>query len=507
MIAAGATALASVLLGPPLAPAAPSGQISWGVHVSLTPTWFDPADATGTIFPFMLYYALHDALVKPMPGRAIAPSLAESWTVARDGLTWEFVLRKDARFHNGDPVTADDVKFSFERYRGAGATLLKDKVAVVDIVDRWRVRFRLREPWPDFLTFYGTPATAVAWIVPKRYVERVGDEGFKKMPMGAGPYRFVSFKPGVELTLDAFEGYWRKQPAIKTLVLRVIPDEATRLVSLKRGEVDIAYAFRGPLAEELRRTPGLTLKPTDIPLTLWYVFTEQWDTKSPWHDRRVRLAANLAIDRQEINQAEWLGYSRITCSIFPGDFEYFWRPPACPYDPAKAKQLLAVAGYPSGFDAGTIWSDNVYASLTEAVGNYWNAVGIRARVRTLERAAYLKALAERKLTHVVLSGSAALGNIAARLETFVVSGGLYSFGSYPEIDRLYREQANELDRAKREATLHRIQQLIHDESMYAPVMTPRSLSGVGPRVAESGLGLIDGLFGSAPYEDLTLKPR
>ena len=109
-------------------------------------------------------------------------------------------------------MTAEDVKFSFERYRGASATDLKAKVARVDVVDPHRVRFTLKRPWPDFLTFYATPATGAAWIVPKKYVESVGDDGFKKAPVGAGPYRFVSFKPGVELTLEAFDGYWRKTP-------------------------------------------------------------------------------------------------------------------------------------------------------------------------------------------------------------------------------------------------------------------------------------------------------
>src|SRR3989441_10856339 len=109
--------------------AAPEGQVTWGVHISLAPTWFDPAETPGIGTPFMILYALHDALVKPMPGNAMAPSLAESWSVSKDGLVYEFVLRQGARFHNGDPVTADDVKFSFERYRGAAARLLKDRVA------------------------------------------------------------------------------------------------------------------------------------------------------------------------------------------------------------------------------------------------------------------------------------------------------------------------------------------------------------------------------------------
>ena len=102
--------------------AGPEGQMTWGVHISLAPTWFDPAETSGIGTPFMILYALHDALVKPMPGNAMAPSLAESWSVSKDGLVQEFVLRQGVRFHNGDPVTADDVKFSFERFRGAGAS-------------------------------------------------------------------------------------------------------------------------------------------------------------------------------------------------------------------------------------------------------------------------------------------------------------------------------------------------------------------------------------------------
>ena len=105
--------------------AGPEGQLTWGIHVSLAPVWFDPADSSGIITPFMVLYALHDAIVKPMPGQPLAPSLAESWSGSEDGLTYEFVLRKGVRFHNGDPLTAEDVKFSFERYKGGGATTLK----------------------------------------------------------------------------------------------------------------------------------------------------------------------------------------------------------------------------------------------------------------------------------------------------------------------------------------------------------------------------------------------
>src|SRR5436189_4757865 len=145
--------------------AAPEGRITFAVTITLAPTWFDPAETPGVITPFLTLYALHDALVKPMPGNAWAPSLAESWTVSKDGLTYEFALRKGVRFHNGDLLTAEDVKFSFERYKGAASKLLKERVAAIEIADPHRVRFRLKEPWPDFMTYYGSLTTGAGWIV------------------------------------------------------------------------------------------------------------------------------------------------------------------------------------------------------------------------------------------------------------------------------------------------------------------------------------------------------
>jgi peptide/nickel transport system substrate-binding protein len=155
-------ALSLSVFGP--AAAAPEGQVTFAVHVSLAPTWFDPAETSGVITPFMTLYALHDALVKPMPVNPWAPSLAESWTASKDGFTYEFVLCKGVRFHNGDLLGAEDVTFSFERYKGAGATTLKARVAAVEVVDAHRVRFRMKQPWPDFMTFYATPASGAAWL-------------------------------------------------------------------------------------------------------------------------------------------------------------------------------------------------------------------------------------------------------------------------------------------------------------------------------------------------------
>jgi peptide/nickel transport system substrate-binding protein len=307
------------------------------------------------------------------------------------------VLRKGPRFHNGDPATAEDVKLSFERYRGAAAPLFKARVREVQVVDPSRVRFNLTEAWPDFMTFYGTSASGAAWVVPKKYIEKVGEDGFRRAPVGAGPYKFVSFQPGVELVLEAFDGYWRKTPSTKRLVMRSLPEESTRAAALKRGEVDGAYFFNGPIAEDIRRTPGLTLTGIRTNGLFFMVFPEQWTQGSPWADVRARRAASLAIVREAINAAESLGFSAPTGGVVPRLQEFALAIPPDPYDPKHAKALLAEAGYPNGFDAGDFTPYPPYNGMGEAIANYFTAVGIKVRVRIMERAAFLSAWRDKKL--------------------------------------------------------------------------------------------------------------
>src|SRR5436853_5283124 len=501
-----ATALGLVTAVPGVASAvAPQGQLTWALHVSLAPLWFDPADTQALITPFMVLYALHDAMVKPMPGTTQGPCLAESWSMSEDGTTWDFILRDGVKFHDGEPVTAEDVKFSFERYRGANQELIKQQVAAIDATDARHVRFRLHKPWPDFLTFYSS-ASGAGWIVPKKYVEKVGEAGFKKHPIGAGPYKFVSFTPGIELVLEAFDGYWRKTPAVKRVVMKSIPDETTRLAALKGGEIDIAYSIRGELAQELEQTPGLSLKSIVLQATNWIYFPEQWDPKSPWHDLRVRQAANLAIDHEGMNKALFLGFCKTTNSIIPDSFEYYWQPPPAVYDPVKAKKLLAEAGYPNGFDAGLFYCDSSYSNIGEVTVNYFHEVGIRSKLQPIERAGFAAAYAGKQYKRGILPGaSGAFGNAATRLASFAVTGGANVYGGYPDIDELYQQQAAELDPKKRTAILEKMQQLVHEKAIYAPIWLLAFLSGVGPRVGESSFGRIPGFPYSAPFEDLTLK--
>jgi peptide/nickel transport system substrate-binding protein len=500
----GLAALGVVAAGTRPARAAPESKLVYAAHVSLAPTWFDPAETPGIVTPFMLLYALHDGLVKPMPGNPAEPCLAESYAAAPDGMSHTFVLRDGAKFHNGAPVTSEDVKFSFERYRGNAAGFIKEHVAAVETPDPRNVVFRLNKPWPDFLLYYSS-VTGAGWIVPKKYVESVGEDGFKKAPIGAGPYKFVSFTPGVELVMEAFDGYWRRTPTVKKLIWKVIPDEATRLAALKRSEVDVAYSIRGELAEELQKTPGLTLKPVVINSPFWIYFADQWDAKSPWSNPKVRQAVTLALDRDGINQALTLGHSLITCSIVPKAYEGFWQPPKIPYDPAAAKKLLAEAGFKSGFDGGEYFCDASYGNLGEAAINSLTEIGIRMRLRPMERAAFTKEYGEKKYRNLIQGGSGAFGNAATRMETFVVKGGTYVYGSYPDIDELFAQQAQTSDKAKRTELLHRMQQLVHERTVYAPIFQLGFLNGQGRRVEEAAFNLIAGHPYSAPYEDVRLK--
>jgi peptide/nickel transport system substrate-binding protein len=484
----------------------PSGQATWAIHVNIAPTWFDPAETLALITPYMFLYALHDALFKPMPDNPMSPSLATKWSESADGLTYDFELRQGVKFHNGDPFTAEDVKFSFERYKGTGAGDLKRKVKAVEIVNPHQVRFQLNEPWPDFLTFYASPATGVGWIAPKNYTEKIGSDKFKEQPVGLGPYRFVSYQPGVELILEANPDYWRKTPHVKRLVMKSVPDATTRLAMLKKQEADVTYGLYGALGEEVRRDPNLKLEPVVLPATQWLVFAEAYhDPKSPWADKRVRLAANHAINRQAINEAETLGYSVVSGNIIPRQFSGALTLEPYAYDPKKAKQLLKEAGHANGFDAGECAVDNVYAGVIEAVVNDLVAVGIRVKVRPMERAAHQAGLKEKTYKHLAYQGSGAYGNAASRLEAFTTSQGSQSWIKHAELDQLYAQQAVERDTGKRQALLHQMQRKLYDEALFAPMWELGFLCASGPRMAVSGLGLIPLFAYSGPYEDVRLK--
>ena len=486
------------------ATAAPEGTLNYGLHVTLAARWLDPAETEALITPFMVLYAIHDALVKPMPGNYNAPSLAESWTASKNGLTYEFVIRKGVKFHNGDPVTADDVKFSFDRYKGASAKLLKDRVREVQIVDPGRVRIHLKEPWPDFMTFYGTSATGAAWIVPKKYVEKVGDDGFKKAPIGAGPYKVISFNPGVELVMEAFDGYWRKAPRRQT---PGVPqhdggDHARRRAQEGRGGHRLSLC--GPVAEEIKRTPGLRLVAAQPPGVFWLDFPSQFDPKSPWHDRRVRLAASHALDRQALNQAETLGFSH---------------PPGAFSTAASSSRRPSTAR----LRPGAVQEASRRGRLSQRLRRrgphplaplQHSGRGRRqlSRGRRDSRAAAHDGACD---VPDRVARAAAQGRDSRRGRRRGQRGDAAGSLRHQERDLRRRHHARgggslpspgaRAGPEEARGPVHQIQQVIYDQVTHVPVYELAFLWGVGPRVEEAGVNHIKGFAYSGPYEDLRLK--
>ena len=439
-----------------------------------------------------------------MPDNPMAPSLAESWTESADHLVYEFKLREGLKFHNGDPFTAEDVKFSFLRYK---SKILHERVREVEIVDPHRVRFHLHQPWPDFMTFYGTMATAAGWIVPKNYFEQVGDDGFRKHPIGLGPYKFVSHTPGVELVVEAYEEYWRKMPHVKRLVLKSVVDASTRMAMLKKGEVDVAYYLDAAHGEEVKRDPKLRLAFSggignsatafprgpvgpQVPLARSAgAAGGQLCHRSPGHQRsgdvgglhpdgehhpaRVRVRASHRTLPLRSGQGQAVvGRGRLSQWLRCGGSE----PQVRPFSRAGRWWPIIWPRWASGSSCAP-WSGRRFRrrrTPSNCVGSLFLA-------------------------------AARYGNAATRIEESVVSTGTFAWGGYPDIDELFRQQDVEIDRSKREAILHQIQQLMHERAMFAPIFVFVWPSGIGPRVQESGLWLIKPYPWAAPYEEVRLK--
>ncbi len=207
-----------------------------------------------------------------------------------------------------------------------------------------------------------------------------------------------------------------------------------------------------------------------------------------------------------ISETACLGYCPTLGIIVPPVMDFALPVEPLPYDPKKAKQLLAEAGYPTGFDAGDFTPLTGFSTAGEAAVNYLNAVGIRVKMRTMERAAFYAAWQEKKLHGLFLTAAGTSGNAATRVEAFVYSKGSHAYGGYPDIDELFQQQARERDPAKREALLHRIQQLTIDRVMFAPIWSTRVLIGIGPRVAEHTINLVPMSIWPS-YEDMRLKSQ
>jgi peptide/nickel transport system substrate-binding protein len=277
------------------------GKLTLAWHTNIAARWLDPQQHDGTATPDNFLMALHDGLIKNYRDTLYDhPALAERFEFAEDSKSATFRLRAGTKFHDGTPITPADVKWSYEHYHGAWGEVLRERTQDVEVADDRTVRFHFKEPFLDFPILMGTANVCGAgWVVPAKYYQQVGQAGFLQKPVGAGPYRLVSLEPGVKVELEAFADYYRPVN-IKQLTMVSVPEAATRVAMLERGEADIVYFVPGELIERVKTNPKLRLAPV-VSGNWWLEFPGCQNLSNPLYDKRVRQAISLAVDRDAIN--------------------------------------------------------------------------------------------------------------------------------------------------------------------------------------------------------------
>jgi peptide/nickel transport system substrate-binding protein len=522
--------VASALLAPVVARAAPEGTLTVAVATFGNERWLPN-----------LYVGAEDVVLKPMYENLLtrdpktgelAPMLAERWQVLDGGRTWKFQLRKGVQFHGGKgEFTAEDVKYTFTTLlkEGSANSLAPEfrLIKSIDIEGPHAVTVRFDKPSVAF----GNKVTqglfsSVAFIQSKRHNETSGEEQAERHPVGTGPWRFVEHIRGDRIVYEAVDGHWRATPHWKRLVLLKVPDPASRMAMLRAGSVDV-IEIGGEYADELKKVGVRTLVMPNVSW-VYIILGGQWatkptyDPKVPWalpdaeRARKVRLALNLAVDKQAIMQRVLGGLGTVVGSwlMYPTDpwVNDALRKPY-PYDPARAKALLAEAGYPKGFETTmnlTAWPGRGYLpDVGEAVATYWEKVGITVKRRPLDRAVFAADFRARAYSGVALAYAAPL--VGPEPWEILIRGGytkgaLSLFMEHPKLDEM-------IDRLATQPNYNERVQMMRGElgpwlQEYVPgvaIGAAHAIAGVGPKVGD--WPLIPGHMGFHNWEYVTRKGR
>ena len=494
----------------------PSGKMTLAWHTNIAARWLDPQQHDGTATPDNFINALHDGLIKNSGSQKFDHmALAETYDFAEDAKSCSFKLREGLKFHDGSPVTPQDVKWSFEHYRGAWKDVLNKRTQGVEVAGDRSVVFHFAEPFLDFPILMGTSNVCGAgWVVPANYYEKAGSDGFLQKPVGAGPYKLVSQQPGIQLDFEAFDGYYRPVH-VKEFTMKSVPEAATRVAMLERGEADIMYFVPGELIARIKNNSKLTLAPV-VSGNWWLEFPGFTDPKSPFHDVRVRQAISLAIDRDAINAAECDGMGEVDGNWINNDVEYAMDWPKWPHDVAKAKQLMAEAGYPNGFPVDWLTPVPNYYSRGERVVSQLQAIGIRTRNQVMERGVFLKkiegGMSQWPGTQIIMNATRIGGTWSNWYDGMFRCGGFQSkdFFCVKELDDKFSKYLSSFDRQERKQLAYEIQRAILENYYFVPVFRHAFVNAYGPRIKAAKwqdvfpTSLTSGY--AYPWEDIQLKP-
>jgi len=511
MVWVGVASLLGAVAGAPPAVAAPDKDTLIIALDTLGAQVMDPIADTRA--PHAHYHApIWDSLVGfDFDKGGTGPGVAERWERAADGKSWTFYLRKGLKFHNGDPLTAQDVKFSLERIMlpesiSSGAAALRRAVDRIEVVDDSTVRVYTKGVIPHFAASLSRAVFMEGSVMPKKYIETVGTKGFREKPIGSGPWKFVRSVPGNRIEYEAVPGpHWRGTPQFKRLILLLVPEQSTRLAMVRTGEASIVSI--GP--EAIKEAQAGGMKIVSVPGTMQAVY-QFWglyrpEAKgSPLTDVRVREALSLAIDRQQIidhvmaKQARWpLPFTTYRYSI-DVDIPRWeaWSKTALRYDPARAKQLLAEAGHPGGFRM-TFWNTALpgtpfMVQIGEAIAGFWEKVGIKVDMKTVEWGVF-DPMGRGEQTSLV--GTASMFRTAGRPEpspryaTTLTSQGVQHLLGDPkdcpaicqEMDKAYEAVVSEKDDAKRAAAMNRLTEMAAKTWIVVPLIEGMGYWAVNPK--------------------------
>ena len=465
--------------------AKPSGELTIAVSKFAVES-LDPA-LGGHMVKYYLSQ-IFDYLVGVTPDGLLSKDggVASRWETSADHKRWTFYLRKGIKFHTGEELTAEDVKFSLIRAMGKRSTTgyagpLRALIQEIETPAPDRVVIVTKEPTLIMPPYLSRVLSTEGIILSKKYLEEKGDDHFATRPIGSGPYRFVEQVTGSHIKLEATEAHWRiGTPRFKTLTFRQLPEETTRIAMLRRGEVDIIEVSRDRVRELEREGFPIYVRKDDALLHMWWV--QPWDNV-PVRDKRVREALNLAIDRKEV-AATILG-GRADPAAIP--YGLSWAFPDVnfkvsseayyPFDPARAKKLLADAGYPGGFPM------EVYAfqlpglpegkALAEAIAGYWQKIGVQPKIIPVDYGAFRKKWLDR-----TAPGAVGYFNIANRdwvgtyalLEKSAYTPSRTSTVADREIDAMVAEVLGQTDRERVNALMRGIFKRLRYEHYGVPVV-------------------------------------
>jgi len=405
-------------------------------------------------------WAMYDTLLTYDAQGNVVGHVAEKYDLSPDGLMWTFNIRKGIKFHNGDPLTAADVVFSLQRFGGKDSTnpwspyILKNNESIT-APDDYTVIYKAQKPeWPLKIVFGQTH------ILPKNYFDKVGQDGFRAAPVGSGPYKFSKWVPKTSMDYDANPDYWdTARPQWSHITETLVPEEATRVAQLERGDVDMIGNLSFDRLTELKGN-GFKLQEIGLPTLANISFPGTFMTQGPTSDIRVRQALSYAINRQEICDTYYKGLAK------PGGFWFFseqtWAFDAAQfkadaYDVAKAKQLLQDAGYPNKFNPSTItlYTTAVAADLMQILQGYWQAIGVNVDVQTVDTPVYNKLVfvratspSDQQVGAIWPWVNVGFFNNVYHSANMFTSTGVHTTSNDTKADDMYQAAITELDDAK-----------------------------------------------------------